>query len=425
MITTKNYFGQEKIFGLVLLLLVLVFASCRKDRVTDDKNKEQEESPKATPVGTPIDDAIQIQMGPNGGKFTTPDGRLGLEFPSGALSTQTTITIQAITNNCLGSSGNAWLITPHNITFNKPVKLTFAYGDSDIVGTNAIAMDIAYQDAKGVWQAQGAVTTDLANRKVKVATTHFSDWSLFESFYLVSSASSLPTNGTANLEVFTTEDILEPLVAGQQVPMGKKISVATTNIKEWKLAGTGNLQPNGAKAVYKAPATVPAVNHVAISVSLDFNKRGKYLLVKHIEITGNDGEIEVRVNGGAWVKQPASPAVKMGPDNIAMADSDGDTKGWYVLIRFVGGVGTHPFKDPIAVWGTHVHYHITGGNNYTCAYIKGDEEFVASGGGVTITSMGDDDGFIKGTFIMQPAGYGDNLKQTATVEGKFRVRKSW
>jgi hypothetical protein len=39
--------------------------------------------------------------------------------------------------------------------------------------------------------------------------------------------------------------------------------------------------------------------------------------------------------------------------------------------------------------------------------------------------MGDDDGFIKGTFIMQPAGYGDNLMLTTTVEGKFRVRKGW
>ncbi|HUP12904.1 MAG TPA: hypothetical protein VM187_11840, partial [Niastella sp.] len=299
------------------------------------------------------------------------------------------------------------------------------YTENEIKNTIPEAMGIAYQDAKGVWQAQGSFTTDLANRKVKVATTHFSDWSLFESFFLTSSAASLPVNGTADLEVFTTEDILEPLTPGKEVPMGKKISMATTYIKEWKLAGTGNLQPNGAKAIYKAPATVPAANPVAISVSLDLHKRGKYLLVKQIEITGDDGEIEVRVAGGAWVKQQASPAVKMGPDNIAMADSEGDSKGWYVLIRFVGGVGTHAFKDPTAIWGTHVHYHITGGNNYTCAYINANQQFVPSGGGVTVTSMGDDDGFIKGTFIMQPAGYGDNLRQTATVEGKFRVRKSW
>jgi hypothetical protein len=397
--------------------------SCKKD---NDKPAEPTyNGGVATPVGTPDGAAIQKTIGTEGGAITSTDGRITVTIPAGAVSSAQQFSIQPISNQNPLAVGKGYRLLPHNLTFSTPVTIEFSYSEEDLQNTIPEALGIAYQDAKGVWQAQGSTTIDLANRKVKVATTHFSDWSLFESFYLTSSKSSLPTNGTADLEVFCTEDILEPLTPGKEVAMGKKISIATTNIKEWKLAGTGNLQPNGAKAVYKAPATVPAVNPVAISVSLDFNKRGKYLLVKHIEITGNDGEIEVRVNGGVWVKQPASPAVKMGPDNIAMADSDGDTKGWYVLIRFTGGVGTHSFKDPTAIWGTHVHYHITGGNNYTCAYINGDEQFVPSGGGVTITSMGDDDGFIKGTFIMQPAGYGNNLKQTATVEGKFRVRKSW
>lgn len=398
--------------------------SCKKD---NDKPEEPVYNGVgvATPVGTPDGTATQKTIGAEGGAITSTDGRIKLTIPAGAVSSAQQFSIQPISNQNPLAVGKAYRLEPHNLTFSTPVTVEFSYTEDDIRNTIPEALGIAYQDAKGIWQVQGAVTTDLANRKVKVATTHFSDWSLFESFYLISSASSLPTNGTAELEVFTTEDILEPLVPGKEVPMGKKISIATTNIKEWKLAGAGALQPNGAKAVYKAPATVPAVNPVAISVSLDFNKRGKYLLVKHIEITGNDGEIEVRVAGGAWVKQPASAAVKMGPDNIALADSDGDANGWYVLIRFVGGVGTHPFKAPDALWGTHVHYLITGGNNYTCAYINASDEFVASGGGVTITSMGDDDGFIKGTFLIQPAGYGDNLKQTTTVEGKFRVRKGW
>jgi hypothetical protein len=398
--------------------------SCKKDGDTQSDPVYNREG-VATPVGTADGAVTQKTIGAEGGAITSTDGRIKLTIPAGAVSSAQQFSIQPISNQNPLAVGKAYRLEPHNVTFSAPVTVEFSYTEDDIQNTIPEALGIAYQDAKGVWQAQGSTINDLANRKVKVTTTHFSDWSLFESFYLVSSKSSLPTNGTADLEVFTTEDILEPLTPGKEVPMGKKISIATTNIKEWKLAGTGTLQPNGAKAVYKAPAAVPAVNPVAITVSLDFNKRGKYLLVKHIEITGNDGEIEVRVNGGAWVKQAASPAVKMGPDNIAMADSDGDTKGWYVLIRFTGGVGTHPFKAPDAIWGTHVHYHITGGNNYTCAYINAGDEFVASGGGVTITSMGDDDGFIKGTFIVSPAGYGNDLKRTTPIEGRFRVRKSW
>ncbi|OQP59009.1 hypothetical protein [Niastella populi] len=406
-------------------LMFLLFA-CKKDNNAQPDPVYNGEG-VATPVGLPDATAASVKtIGAEGGAISSADGRIKLSIPAGAVSAAQQFTVQSISNQNPLAIGKAYRLMPHNVTFSKPVTIEFSYNEEEIINTLPEALGIAYQDDKGIWQAQGSTVIDPENKKARVTTTHFSDWSLFESFYLVSSASMLPVNGTADLEVFCTEDILAPLTPGSQVPMGKKISIATTNIKEWKLAGAGNLQANGAKAVYKAPGTVPnAPNPVAISVNLDLKQRGKFMLVKNIEITGDDGEIEVRVAGGNWVKQPASPAVKMGPDNIAMADSDGDARGWYVLIRFVGGVGTHAFKDPAVIWGTHVHYHITGGNNYTCAYINGAEEFVPSGGGVTITSMGDDDGFIKGTFVMSPAGFGNNLKNTTTVEGRFRVRKSW
>jgi hypothetical protein len=54
------------------------------------------------------------------------------------------------------------------------------------------ALGIAYQDAKGIWQAQGGIVVDKVNETVKVTTTHFSDWSLFESFYLSSSRTVVP-----------------------------------------------------------------------------------------------------------------------------------------------------------------------------------------------------------------------------------------
>jgi hypothetical protein len=90
----------------------------------------------------------------------------------------------------------------------------------------------------------------------------------------------------------------------------------------------------------------------------------------------------------------------------------------------MGGPGTHAYKAPETATGTHAHYLRNGGNNYVCSCMSGDK-LVASGGGVTITSMGEDDGFIKGTFTIKPAGYGVQLKNTIDSEGKFRVRKGW
>lgn len=139
----------------------------------------------------------------------------------------------------------------------------------------------------------------------------------------------------------------------------------------------------------------------------------------------NDGEIELRVAGSGWLTKAASRAVQRADGTYAIADSDGDTEGSYVLITWTGGVGTHSYKSPYVNSGTYMHYLRTGANNYTSHYINAAGEFVASGGGVTITSMGNDDGFIKGTFTVDPAGYGDDLRSTTFIEGKFRVRKGW
>lgn len=380
-----------------------------------------------TAVGTPDDEpATEATIGTSGGKLTSSDGRLKISIPSGALSANQTVSIQSIANHNPLAVGQAYRLQPHGVTFSKPVTIEFAYTDADVQNTLPEALGIAYQDDKGVWQAQGGAVLNKTAKTVKITTTHFSDWSLFESFYMISSATVVPVNGTAQLEVFTTEDLLVPLVPGEQVPMGKKVSMAASHIKEWKLAGAGNLQSSGPNATYKAPPTVPgAPNPVAVSVKLDLKQRGTFLMVRHIEVADDDGEIEIRVAGGGWLKKTASRAVRMPDGTYAIADSDGDTEGSYILINWEGGIGTHPYRLPLSNFGTYVHYLRDGGNNYTCRYIDASDNLVRSGGGVTITSMGEEDGFIKGTFTIEPAGYGDFLKQTANIDGKFRVRKGW
>ncbi|HEV7331198.1 MAG TPA: hypothetical protein VGN63_09175 [Flavisolibacter sp.] len=410
-------------FALWAFFLFSLLVACKKENVGPEVTYS---GGVATPVGTP-DGSPKVQkiIGPEGGTLTSDDGRLKLTIPAGALPSAQEVSIQAISNENPLAVEKAYRLAPHGVEFAKPVTVAFSYTDEEVSNTLPEALGIAYQDDKGIWQAQGSTVLNKAVKTVSITTTHFSDWSLFEKFYLLTSSKSLPVNGTADLEVVTTDDLLAPLTQSQEKAMGKKITMPAKYIQEWKLTGAGKLQPNGATAVYKAPAVVPtAPNPVAISVKLNLKQEEVTLLLSHIAIQ-NDGEIEVRVAGGAWFKQLASPAVKLAEGYYAIADSDGDEKGRYVLIHWMGGVGTHGFKNPTAQTGTHVHYHITGGNNYTCAYITGNNEFVASGGGVTITSMGEDDGFIKGTFIANPAGFGDNLRSTTTIEGKFRVRKSW
>lgn len=140
--------------------------------------------------------------------------------------------------------------------------------------------------------------------------------------------------------------------------------------------------------------------------------------------TPGKSEIQIRVDGGPWQTRVAGAAVRFRDGYYAIADIDGDDVGSYILIRWMGGVGTHAYKEVAANEGTHVHYLIDEGNNYVPYYLTPAGMHV-SGGGVTITSMGDKDGYITGTFLVDPAGYGDVLDKQARVEGKFRVKKGW
>jgi len=410
---------------LSVLLITCILFSCKKDSgdstVADNPDPVGVPTDIGVPDGSPI---VKKVIGAQGGNIASADGRITVNIPSGALTGNQEISVQAISNfNPLGI-GKAFRLAPHDIQFEKPVTVTFSYTEEDIINTIPEALAIAYQDEEGIWQARGGVAVDKVNRKVTATTTHFSDWSLFESFYFYCSAESLPVKSTAELEVFTAEDLLIPLVETEEAPIGNKVSMAARHVKEWKLAGAGKLQSNGPKATYTAPNTVPqSPNPVAISVSLDLNKRGKFLLVKHIKIVDDAGFIEVSAGGGGYKTKLASRAVRMPNGYYSIADADGDTEGSYVVIRWKGEEGTYSYKSPYVNEGNYAHYIITGGNSYTCMYIDSNGFLKASGGGITITNM-NDDGYIVGTFECDPAGY-DDLTSTSSFSGRFRVKRGW
>ncbi|MCG2615756.1 hypothetical protein LZZ85_15760 [Terrimonas sp. NA20] len=411
--------------ALFVSLLALTFLACKKDGSTDPDQPGPNPSGEVTSVGTPDSDPIVRKIvGSAGGSVTSFDGRMKLVIPQGALSSDKEISIKTISNqNPLGLQ-QAYRIEPHGVQFAKPVSIQVSYDDDDLKRTIPEALGIAYQDSKGVWQARGGTELDKVNHRITTITDHFSDWSLFESVYLMVEQPVIPVSAATKLEVFSTEDLLIPLDSGKDIAIGKKQTMAAKYVKEWTLAGAGNLTSNGSNAMYKAPAAIPARNPVAVSVRLDLKQRGVFLLVKNITIQPDDGEIEVRVNGGEWFRQATSAATKLAANYYSIADSDGDDVGRFVLLTWQGGVGTHAYKSPFSTAGTHAQYHITGVDNYTCILAQPDGP-VASGGGVTITSMGETDGFVKGSFSINPAGCGPNLLGRAVVEGKFRVRKNF
>lgn len=414
---------MKKVSVALLACLTLFLFSCKKTDVASPQEPDQTPTGKITPIGTPDGAPAAIKtIGAGGGSLSSHDGRVKIVIPAGALASDQQISVQSISNhNPLGLQ-QAYRIEPHDVQFVKPVTVQFNYDEEDLMRTIPEALGIAYQNEHGVWMARGGAIVDKNNKTITATTSHFSDWSLFESIYLSVQQPVLPVGHVSKLEVFTDEDLLVPLVPEKELPIKEPQAAAAKYIKEWTLSGAGTLTSNGSLANYKAPASVPQRNPVAVSVRLDLKQRGLFLLIGNITIQNDDGEIEVRVAGGPWVKHVASGATKFGENYYGISDSDGDETGRYIFVRWTGGVGTHGFKDPLAVDGTHAHYQITGVTTYNCFYVLPDK-LMTSGGGVTITSMGEPGGFIEGTFIINPAGYGDQLLQTTLVEGRFRVKR--
>lgn len=284
----------------LLLAITFLAAACSKaDKPGPNPNPVPEIPTDAekTPVGTPIGQAEQKMIGTNGGTFTTADGRISLEFPAGALNAETNITIQPVTNNCPGGSGNVLRITPHNVNFNKPVKLSFSYSDTDYISSMPAAMTIAYQDSEGYWRAAENMVKDTANKKVWVTTKHFSDWALFKSVELVPYSAMVEPGGQVQLGVIKLADFKNDSLIPVPDPLKKRKGI----VKEWNLAGAGTLVKNAADgdaATYTAPNAIPDINPVAVSAVLNISGNWQFTLVSNIYI-GNEGLV-FRIDNGPW-----------------------------------------------------------------------------------------------------------------------------
>lgn len=285
-----------KFSGLLFLTFLMLFSSCEKDSQVDDII---EMHGQVTPVGDVQETGTTTIIGVSGGTIQSADGHLHLTIPAGAVTENTSFSVQHISNTNIAGVGEAYRLLPHGTHFSAPITVSFAYDTADFEGTPISAVGIAFQDDKGIWQGSGAIHDPIANT-LSVSTTHFSDWSLFKSFAINPVSASVEPGKSLTLNVvncMSDEDLIPP-VPGVEKPIGPQHSATTKYIKEWKLGDEGVLKANGAEADYTAPATMPSKNPVAVSVSLKGPGNGQYLLVSNIYI-GGEG-ITFRIDNGPW-----------------------------------------------------------------------------------------------------------------------------
>ncbi|HEY3251719.1 MAG TPA: hypothetical protein VGK25_11425 [Ignavibacteria bacterium] len=336
------------------MLLTFFFSSCSDDSPPTNTNQNTG-GPQPTAVGTPNGTPVSMTIGSAGGNMISSDSAVELVIPTGALSSNTDITIQPITNFCYNSYSNAYRLTPDGQQFNQPVTVKFHYDSTTLASTIGMFMGIAHQDASGYWHYSNDISNDTVNRVISSPITHFSDWSYFTITRLRASPQFVRVNQTANLRV----DFVNPQGDDDLV-------VLPLNVHNFFVqSGQGTIiSRQGNTAVYRAPAQVPQnpLVTVAANVIQRVNYRGQVIeefsvsnwlwIVSNVSefdlrIDMSANETEILVNGALYPLTYTDGADQM---LVRVDNNTGQVSVSNILNRF-------PNVEPPS--GDHGIYHIT------------------------------------------------------------------
>lgn len=405
---------------LVGLALTVLIASCDpKDEPVTPKPDDEipgKVTGAVTPIGTVEGTAITANIGPAGGTIQSADESIRVTIPAGALTSEQTISVQPLSNQCPAGTGQAFRLLPHGQIFAKPVTVTFKYDEADVNGSFPQALSIAYQNDKGVWQSPSVKSLDTTTRSVSVQTTHFSDWGLFQKMYIYPGNSFLNPGGNLLLVAFQIRE--SEIIEGDYfVPLPERIPAKY--IEKWQLRGEGVLKPDQTEAQYDAPSSVPSVNPAVVTVFLSQTVKIDGVIFKDIRLVCNiftapEG-VSVQLDGGGW-RTYAGGANITGVRNViqGMDGKESLTLHWK-------GAATGNFY-----WtkGVDVAFNLNKGKLiYQHIYGK---SLAVSGGSLKVDFS--DKAWVMGTFTVEPAGWIDTAPNplqigTTAVKGVFRVKR--
>lgn len=406
-------------------LCALSILACKKDKVKVVDQESSEVVALVRPKGVPTGTVVTRRIGPAGGILSSSECGLTIHVPPGALKAETTIGIEPITRTNIAGAGKSFRLSPHDVQFEKPVWLTYAFS----MEADSMAMmetfGFSYQMANGVWKFVGASSYDIQGGAVTFQTTHFSDWSMMNRVSLSPLHASLEPGDKQVVKalIYTQskyEDLLVPLTGDGTpepgYPVGTPVPLPAKYIKSWDLTGPGKIiSSNGSTITYQAPATVNGFTNATVSLSLKAPVPGTFMLLSDIEIMG-DGWAELTVGGSSYTKFPVTPAVKSG-QRYLLSNPEAEGGGQF-LLTWNGGVGSYAYD--LTATGNKFHFLI-GNGGYSSAYAdRLQAAVVPSGGSINITKM--DNKWVEGNFTVSNAGIGPLLVQTTHVNGRFKAR---
>ena len=161
---------SSHLFGTAGLALACVGLGC--DAAGDF---EASRRPQPAPRGVAAGDPVSAPLDASGGQLATPDQRLTVSLPAGAVAWTAELSILPITNTAPGGLAAAYRLGPEGTTFDVPAELVFQAGG---LGRPVESLAIAYQRTSGYWVLAPGLVRDAVAETLTVATDHFSDWAI-------------------------------------------------------------------------------------------------------------------------------------------------------------------------------------------------------------------------------------------------------
>ncbi len=306
----------------IAIVFVILLSACGSDEPGPSQKSI------VTDRGTAQGNAATSIIGSNGGTLSSADGKLTVTIPSGALPSNTTISIQPISNEGPLGLGMGYRLAPEGISFQQPITLTFTYDEALLDNTHEDFLWIITQADDNSWNAVMKSEVNTSANTVTVTTTHFSDWALarFIDLNLEPASKTVLRGKSVGLKLTgfsrdqpQTEDELVPLVPiDPNTDVLRPLTTIPANeaqlldfrITGWSLNGAsapvsnnhGSLNASKSTATYKAPTAKPNTNPVAVSVHLEATQNGTaqtthYTVTSSISVIESDLYVMVKVDG--------------------------------------------------------------------------------------------------------------------------------
>ncbi len=284
---------MKKIFSLFILSATL-FAGlyCKKSNSPGNNNSNNgNDTTSPSAVGVPIGSSISKYISSAGGSIATSDGRVAIDIPSGALPNGDTITIQNITNSAETGIGDAYRFLPNGLKFASPVTIKFHYTDDDINGSAPEFLGIAYQDSAGFWKPINVNDPDTVAHIISGQTNHFTDFTehvygsllpipgylmpghkLEINKFVIFQVTYAKDKNVGAYTVFLKKFLLHPNDANyavNDIEGGDAANGFAVGATQANSGVTGYAITEGVAVKYTAPAKIPDINPVTLTVAIE------------------------------------------------------------------------------------------------------------------------------------------------------------